>query len=75
MYLLTFSFPQGSVSLSFVMDGEQILYYDLLFGCRQIMFSMSPVLERGQRADLCSQLTLFHLTREAQALEKSDLVD
>lgn len=52
------------------MYGEQILYYNVLFDCRQIMLSMSPVFVRGHCADSCIQL-FFHLTRQAQALDKS----
>lgn len=45
MDLWTFLFPQNSIFLSLVLYGEQILYYNVLFDCRQIMLPRSPVFE------------------------------
>lgn len=73
MGLWTFLFPWNSISWSLEMDGEQMFCYDFLFDGRQMVLSVCQVFVRGHCTDLC--ILLFHVTRQAQALDKPDLVD
>lgn len=72
MGLWMFLFPWNSISLSLELDGEKMLHHHLLLDGRQMVLSMCPVFVREHCTDL--GILLFHITRQAQALDKTDLV-
>lgn len=67
-----FLFPWNSISLSLEMDGEKMLLHDLPFDGGQMVLPVCPVFVRGHGTNLC--VLLFHVTRQAQAVDKTDLV-